>query len=91
MVVTTGVTYTQKISPQAGETCGLILNYNLTLRRPSEETPMETLNVDVGLTYCCESFYAGGGRAFKEIRFITHAPLLQKLLVFQQSHWPKHP
>ena len=23
------------------------VNYNLTLRRPSEETPMETLDVDV--------------------------------------------
>ena len=64
MVVTIGVTIRKKISPQAGETCGLILNYNLTLSRPSEETPKETLNVDVGLIYCCESFYVGGGRAF---------------------------
>lgn len=40
MVVTIGVTIRKKkISPQAGETCGLILNYNLTLSRPSEETP----------------------------------------------------
>ena len=37
--VTIGVTIRKKISPQAGETCGLILNYNLTLSRPSEETP----------------------------------------------------
>ena len=36
MVVTIGVTIRKKISPQAG---GLILNYNLTLSRPSEETP----------------------------------------------------
>lgn len=39
MVVTIGVTIRKKISPQAGETCGLILNYNLTLSRPSEENP----------------------------------------------------
>ena len=47
MVVTIGVTIRKKISPQAGETCGLILNYNLTLRRETEETAMETLETTV--------------------------------------------
>ena len=48
MVVTIGVTI-RKISPQAGETCGLFVNYNLTLSRPSEETPMEDLECGCGL------------------------------------------
>lgn len=39
MVVTIGVTIRKKISPQVSPACGLILNYNLTLSRPSEETP----------------------------------------------------
>lgn len=31
---------------------------------------METLDVDVGLIYCCGSFYVGGGRAFMDGKII---------------------
>ena len=85
MVVTIGVTIRKKISPQRNLWADFELQFDTF--PPSEET----LNVDVGLIYCCGSFYVGGGRATKEIWFITHAPLLQKLPAFQQSHWPKHP
>ena len=91
MVVTIGVTIRKKNQPTGGRNLWADFELQFDTFPPIRGNPEETLNVDVGLIYCCGSFYIGGGRATKEIWFITHAPLLQKLPAFQQSHWPKHP
>lgn len=75
MVVTIGVTIRKKNQPTGGRNLWADFELQFDTFPPIRGNPEETLNVDVGLIYCCGSFYVGGGRATKEIWFITYALL----------------